>query len=121
MDNGNNNKMEGQIDNSIPENTKVDRKLLVNIAVGLLVIVLGLVAVNQTLGYLYKAQFLKTPCELCKELNPEVEDCFNRRVNTYPTISGDWVDDLGNCYDLSGKLVDCKNKIIIENLNITSP
>lgn len=36
----------------------------------LLVISLGLLAINQTLQYFYKAQFLKSPCSLCKELNP---------------------------------------------------
>jgi hypothetical protein len=36
----------------------------------LIVIGLGLLVVNQTLQYFYKAQFLKSPCSLCKELNP---------------------------------------------------
>ena len=38
----------------------------------LIVIGLGLLVVNQTLQYFYKAQFLKSPCSLCKELNPGI-------------------------------------------------
>jgi len=44
------------------------------------IVALGVLAVNQTLGYYYKAQLLKGPCELCKELNPEVRECFSYRM-----------------------------------------
>ena len=39
----------------------------------LLVVGLGLIAVNQGIGYFYKSRFLQTPCELCKELNQKNE------------------------------------------------
>lgn len=36
----------------------------------LAVVGFGTLAVNQTLEYYYRAEFLKDPCGLCKELNP---------------------------------------------------
>ncbi len=36
----------------------------------------GVLLVNQSLGYFYKVQFLKTPCDLCEELNPHLKPCF---------------------------------------------
>ena len=41
------------------------------------ILALGMLAVNQTLDYFYKTQFLKQPCELCIELNPQLSECFN--------------------------------------------
>jgi len=43
------------------------------------IISLGTLAVNQTLGYYYKSKFLQTPCELCKDLNPHLEECFEEK------------------------------------------
>lgn len=37
----------------------------------LLVLSLGLIAVNQGLEYFYRSEFLQNPCDLCKKLNPE--------------------------------------------------
>jgi len=37
----------------------------------LIVLILGLIAVNQTLEYFYRSKFLQSPCSLCKELNQE--------------------------------------------------
>lgn len=45
------------------------------------VIALGLLAVNQTLGYFYKAALLKSPCELCLEKNPQLSPCFQENTN----------------------------------------
>jgi hypothetical protein len=42
----------------------------------LIVIGVGMFAVNQSLSYFYKAEFLKSPCSLCEELNPHLEKCF---------------------------------------------
>jgi hypothetical protein len=52
---------------------KIDSKQII---VMLIIIALGLVVVNQTLSYFYKAKFLQTPCQLCLELNPQYDDCF---------------------------------------------
>lgn len=41
-----------------------------------LALALSFLAVNQALGFFYKAQFLKTPCGLCGDLNPEVKICI---------------------------------------------
>ena len=35
-------------------------------------------AFNQTLGLVYKAQFLSSPCELCVKLNPEWMQCYKQ-------------------------------------------
>lgn len=62
----------------------------------LAVVALGLFCVNQTLGYIYKAQFLKSPCKLCGDLNPEVESCIIN-INTHPSYPnglGGWSDPL---------------------------
>ena len=41
-----------------------------------LIIAGGMLAINQTFGWYYKAQFLKSPCYLCVELNPAWEKCY---------------------------------------------
>lgn len=46
----------------------------------LLVLALGLTAINQGLGYYYKSKFLQTPCELCAELNPQYQECFKPHI-----------------------------------------
>lgn len=59
----------------------------------LLIPVLGLIAVNQILEFHYKTEFLKTPCSLCAELNPGVQQCITE-INThasYWTVNG-WTD-----------------------------
>lgn len=40
------------------------------------VVALGLLAINQFLGFIFKAQFLGSPCDLCEELNPHLKRCF---------------------------------------------
>jgi len=48
----------------------------------LLVLALGTLAVNQTLGFYYKSQLLQKPCDLCLSLNP------NLTLTTKPYIIG---------------------------------
>lgn len=43
----------------------------------LAVVGLGLLAVNQTLEYMYRAQFLGGPCKLCTDLNPSFKQCLD--------------------------------------------
>lgn len=51
----------------------------------------GLFAVNQYFEFHYKAQFLKAPCALCLELNPEVsKQCFIREDRLFPNGAGGW-------------------------------
>lgn len=68
-----------------------------------LVVGAGVFAVNQILAYRYKAEFLKSPCQLCKDLNPNVtkciDNCFEYMVNLYPDGLGGWRDNTGKCYD----------------------
>ena len=52
-------------------------EVLKTILIIVAVVAVGMFAVNQTLGFFYKAEFLQTPCELCEELNPHLEECFN--------------------------------------------
>jgi len=50
----------------------------------LAVVALGIIIVNQTLAYYYKAQLLAGPCELCAKLNPNqskcIGNCFSYRI-----------------------------------------
>lgn len=49
---------------------------LTHILIIVLIVALGMLAVNQTMGLRYKAEFLKSPCDLCEKLNPHLENCF---------------------------------------------
>ena len=42
-----------------------------------MVVGLGLFCANQYLAYRYSAELLTTPCDLCRELNPQFEECFH--------------------------------------------
>jgi hypothetical protein len=46
------------------------------ILVALIIISLGLFSINQLISYRYKVEFIKTPCDLCRKLNPHLENCF---------------------------------------------
>jgi hypothetical protein len=76
------------------DNKKDKFGLLKTIAIVLLIIGLGVFAVNQVLTYYYKTEFLKSPCYLCGELNPEVKICIenlNKGRASYWNGS-DWSD-----------------------------
>lgn len=49
------------------------------------VVALGLLSLNQFLSFRFKAQLLGSPCNLCLELNPNLENCFtsveNNKIN----------------------------------------
>jgi hypothetical protein len=60
------------------------------------VIALGLLAVNQYLGYHYKAIFLKTPCDLCEELNPHLKECFYTESTYTENLTDPFIDKLNN-------------------------
>lgn len=65
-----------------------------------LVVAIGMVAVNQTFEFYYKAEFLKTPCALCLELNPEVsKQCFIKEDKLYPNAYGGWQYENGSQYN----------------------
>ena len=70
----------------------INYQTLKHIAMFLLVIALGMTAVNQTLGFLYKAEFLKQPCALCAELNPDVKECVYKNKATYFLSGQEWID-----------------------------
>jgi hypothetical protein len=63
------------------ESWQIVYDVLKTILVILLVVVLGVAAVNQILIYKYHAELLQKPCELCANLNkPQtscIADCFN--------------------------------------------
>jgi hypothetical protein len=57
----------------------------------------GVFMVNQALKFKYNAEFLKQPCGLCTELNPNqsgcLQGCFNVKQSFYPDGSGNWIND----------------------------
>lgn len=77
-----------------PKNTTTRNQWLITLLYIAGVVAVGMLAVNQTLGFFYKAHFLKSPCDLCADLNPKVEECI-RSLNS-PRLSfwdGDnWTD-----------------------------
>lgn len=56
------------------------------ILVILLVVGVGMFSLNQTYNYFYKQKFLSTPCNLCLDLNPNLERCFDNNVYSDDTI-----------------------------------
>jgi hypothetical protein len=52
------------------------------------IVALGITAVNQTLGYMYKTKFLATPCDLCIELNPHIEKCIMETPRVTNELNG---------------------------------
>jgi len=58
------------------------------------VVALGLVAINQFLELRYKATFLSTPCDLCRELNPRLDSCFNSALTvTVDKTTGEIIEN----------------------------
>lgn len=70
------------------------RNFLLNAIIIVAIIAVGLFAVNQTLEYRYRAEFLQTPCSICSKLNPNVsnclEGCFTFKQTLYPDGFGNW-------------------------------
>lgn len=62
------------------------------------VLALGFVALNQGMGFFYKIQFLKSPCQLCAELNPPVQECIDRLNEARPSYwtPDGWTDPFNN-------------------------
>jgi len=50
--------------------------IIIGIVVGL-----GLFCVNQYMEFRYSAYLLSTPCDLCRELNPQVDGCFYNMID----------------------------------------
>ena len=68
------------------EPNKITRWLM-PICILALVIGLGVFAINQTLNYFYTAQLLRSPCQLCVDINPEWERCYNYVATNQYNIS----------------------------------
>ena len=64
------------------------RALLFNALIIIGVVALGLVVVNQYLALRYKAELLSIPCDLCLELNPRLDPCFNSALTIYKDPEG---------------------------------
>lgn len=82
--------------NQIPDIIRIEITSWLRFAIYFLIIIaLGFVIINQGLGFFYKAHFLKAPCELCSELNPEVKTCIdniNSPRPSFPDGNGGWSD-----------------------------
>jgi len=55
-----------------------------------LIVALGIFIVKSFMDYRYKIVFIKTPCQLCQELNPQVKECFLIRMQLFPDGKGGW-------------------------------
>lgn len=79
----------------------------------LAVVALGMYVITTVIDYRYKVAFIKTPCELCAELNKNqsmcIAGCFKQRVALYPNGLGGWSTNNGSCYDLNGIVTPCEN------------
>jgi len=60
---------------------RTTKEWLILVILILLLIAIGMFAINQTLGYFYKSQLLQGPCALCAELNPGVAHCISNKFN----------------------------------------
>jgi hypothetical protein len=51
-----------------------------------IIVVIGLFCFNLYLAYIYKAEFLLTPCQLCEKVNPHLKECFEEKstIKTTP-------------------------------------
>ena len=68
------------------------KKWLERLVLILLIVLIGTLAVNQALEFHYKAVFLKTPCQLCRDLNPDVANCLTREgtITQFWNYTGGW-------------------------------
>ena len=55
-------------------------QILIRILIILSVVAVGLIVVNQSLSYYYKAQFLQSPCNLCLEINKDLDLCQKQNI-----------------------------------------
>ena len=95
-------------------------KILSNVLWIVIILAIGTFAINQVLDYRYKVELLKTPCQLCAELNKNqsmcINNCFKDTVKVFPDGLGGWCGEDGFKYDLNGnkKNETCQGK---ENIN----
>lgn len=70
----------------------------------LLVVCLGLFALNQFFAWHYKTQFLTSPCILCAELNPDVKNCIEHpAIATTNSINPIYLINLSEDEDYSNR------------------
>jgi hypothetical protein len=60
---------------------------LLNILIIVIIIAVGLFAINQYLNYKFKAQLLNSPCELCYNQNENIQKCFKENNFLYQEIN----------------------------------
>jgi len=78
---------EGESDRvpSPPSKLQLYKQKAIFVLIIVAVLALGLLAVNQFIGFRYKMVFTQTPCDLCTELNPHLEKCFLDSSVVYKT------------------------------------
>lgn len=81
------------------ETKTIDKIKLIFIII--LIVSLGLFSINQFLGWYYKMELLNSPCDLCVELNPDLEF----RLKPF-------------MFDQDNIIIFDKNNIIINNFSI---
>jgi hypothetical protein len=68
------------------------KELLIIILIITIVIAIGMFAVNQTIGYYYKSQFLQGPCYLCAQENDHLKDCLKESSTIYTNRNGEIIN-----------------------------
>lgn len=62
------------------------------------VVALGILVLNQWLGFHYKMQFAQSPCGVCAEANPEIKTCMQR-------IKPMFLNGTGGLYDPTNQTI----------------
>lgn len=85
----------------------------------LAVVALGMFCIMKVMDFRYKTVFIKTPCQLCMDLNPEVTSCFAvHKVSIFPDGHGGWRYENGSMYTGS-QLGNSDDVIDYRTINIT--
>jgi len=93
MDHKKNKEREGENDTVSRSSRYRTRDLFLTALIVIGVVAFGLLAVTQFLELRHKAVFLSTPCDLCRELNPALEECFASALMVYKDPSGEIITE----------------------------
>jgi len=87
--------------NQTPSPSSSPKDLALTALIIVLVLAIGLFSFNLFLEIKFKSVFLASPCDLCLELNPLLENCFNQEltVTTDPN-TGEIINNKNNNFNI---------------------